>query len=110
MLAAREQPALSDGIRTVFVGIEDLGCFGHEADAAKDDDVLIGHRGLAGEVQRIAHEVRDGMEERRLHVVMAQDHCVALDLELVDLIGQLGLHAQLEIRRVLADARLEITI
>jgi len=104
--AARLERGQQDRAR----GIEDLGRLGHEPDAAEDDDVPVGRRGLPAQVQRVAHVIGDGVKQGRLHVVMAQDHGVARHLELVDFVGQLRFDAQLERRGVVAHACSEVPV
>ncbi len=49
------------------------------------DDHLVRHLGrLDGELKRVAGEVRDAVEDLGRHVVVRQDHRVALGLELLD--------------------------
>ena len=57
---------------------------------------------LAAELERIALEIGDRMEQRRLHVVVAEDDGVPLAFEPVDLRRDLGLDRQLHIRHDLA--------
>ena len=84
--AARLLRRQQHGLRRV----QDFGRLAHEAHAAEDDDVLVGLRGLAAQLQRVADEIGDRVIERRLHVVVAQDHRVLLALQLIDLDRQLG--------------------
>ena len=71
-----------------FARVEDFGRFGHEMDAAKDDDIRLGGRGFAGEFQGIANEVGDVLDGWLL-VVVGQDHGLALALEGADRLWQL---------------------
>ncbi len=64
--------------------IQQLGGLGHEVHAALDDDFLVHHGRLAGELQRIADDVGNAMVDFRRLVIMRQDDRVALLLELVD--------------------------
>ena len=91
MLAASEQPAFSRRQQHGLGRVEDLGGLGHEAHAAEHDDGLVGLGGLAAQLERVALEVGHRVEQRRLHVVVAEDHGVALDLEPVYLGRDLGL-------------------
>ncbi len=97
MLAASEQPALCDGISTVLVGLRILAVSAMNLTPQKTITSLSVCRGLAAQVERVAHEIGDGVEQRRLHVVVAEDDGVALDLQPVDLDGDLGFDAQFHI-------------
>ncbi len=90
--------------------VEDFGRLRHEAHAAKDDDVFVGGRRLAAEVERVAGDVWHGVEQRRFHVVVPQDDGVALFFELIDFRRQLRLQPQLRIRRVMADSGPQIFV
>jgi hypothetical protein len=57
----------------------------HEVDAAEHDDVGVGVRGLAGQSERIADEVRDVLHFGAL-VVVREDHGVTLGRQLPDLV------------------------
>ena len=98
MLAAREHPAFSEGISTFFVGIEYLRGLGHELHAAEDDDVFVSLGSFAAELERVADEIRNRMEKRRLHVVVTEYDCVLLDFESIDLNSQLGFETQFKVR------------
>jgi hypothetical protein len=67
-----------------LVGIEQLRGLGHEVHAALHDDLGVGLRRLAGELERVADHVGDAMEDLRRHVVVRQHHGVARTLEVVD--------------------------
>ena len=56
---------------------QDLGGFRHEVHAAKDDDICIGFRRLAGQRQGIAGVVGNVLNLRDL-VIMRQNHRIAL--------------------------------
>src|SRR6266508_199563 len=66
---------------------EDLRGLGHEVDAAEDDRVGIGRGRLAGQAERVAHEVRDVLYIRHL-VVVREDHGTALLRERTHLLVQ----------------------
>src|SRR5690606_466588 len=77
------------------VGVQDLGGLGHEADAAEDYRVGVGLHRLAAELEGVSGEVADRVEERGLHIVVAEDDGAALGLELIDLPGELRLVPEL---------------
>ena len=52
--------------------------------AALHDDLGVGLRRLAGELERVADHVGDAMEDLRRHVVMRQHDGVARALQIVD--------------------------
>jgi hypothetical protein len=96
MLSAREHPARR-GDQHGLARIQDLGLLHHEADTAEDDDVRVRGGRLPAELQGVAGVVRDGQVQGRLHVVVPQDHRVALLLERVDPMCKLGLVPDLEL-------------
>ncbi len=59
-----------------FGRIEDFGRFGHEMNAAKDNDFGLGFGRLLGKAQRIAHEIGHVLDFRDL-VIVGQDDGVA---------------------------------
>ena len=61
--------------------VEELRRLGHEVDAGKHDDVRLHVDGLAGQCEGVAHDVGDPVEDLRGHVVVGEDHRVALLLE-----------------------------
>ena len=67
-----------------LVGIEQLRGLGHEMHAALHDDLGVGLRRLAGELERVADHVGDAMEDLRRHVIVRQHDGVARALEIVD--------------------------
>ena len=69
---------------TVFSRRQDLRGLGHEADAAKSDDVGVGRRGLARQIEAVADEVGEVLDFRLL-VIMGEDDGVALALQPLDL-------------------------
>ena len=79
-----EQPASRSGIRTFLSGREDRRGLGHEVHAAEDDRVGVRGGGLAGEPQRVAHDVRDVLHLGPL-VVVGEDDGVARGGERTDL-------------------------
>ena len=64
--------------------IQDLGGLRHEPDAGEGDDRGVARLGLAGQVERVADEVREVLDGLFLVVVGEQD-CVFLSLERADL-------------------------
>src|SRR5262249_55216542 len=61
--ACRERAAgFLGGQKDGFVRIEDFCGLGHKSHAAKDDDVLVGYRCPAAELERVADEVRNCVE------------------------------------------------
>ena len=61
-----------------------LGGLGHEADAAKSDDLGVGRRRLARQIEAVADEIGEVLDFRLL-VIMGEDDGVALALEPLDL-------------------------
>jgi hypothetical protein len=61
-------------------GRQDFRRFGHEADTAKSDDVGIGRRGFARQVEAVADEIGQVLDFRLL-VIMRKDDGVALRLQ-----------------------------
>ena len=110
MLSASEQPALSDGISTVRVGLRIFAVSAMNLTPQK----TITSRSVSAALRLRSSEspTKSGTEWKsgRLHVVVAQDDRVALDFELIDLVGQLGLDAQLEVGGVVAQLRFQLTI
>ncbi len=76
-----------------LVGIEQLRGLGHEVHARLHDDLGIGARRFLGELQAVATDVADAVEDLRRHVVVRQDDGVALLLQVVD-----GLDERRELR------------
>ena len=72
------------GRTTIFSGDEDLRRLGHEAHAAEGDHLGIGRRRLARQVEAVADEIGEILD-RRLLVIMGEDHRVALALQPLDL-------------------------
>ena len=64
----------------------------------EDDHILVGLGGFAAEVERVAGEIGDGVEQGGLHVVVTEDDRVALHFQGVDLHGDLGFDAQFHVR------------
>ena len=91
-----------------LVGIEQLRGLGHEVDAALDDDVGVGLRRLLGELQRVADDVGDAMEDLRRLVVVRQDHRVAGLLEVVDRLDVGRHHRPFDRRDDVLDLRVEV--
>ena len=60
-----------------FVGVEDFGSFGHEADAAEDDGVGVGLGGFESEVKGVAAEVGDVLDFWPLVIVGENDDVVS---------------------------------
>ena len=110
MLSASEQPPFSVGSSTVLPGIQDLRGLGHEPHAAEHDDRLVGLGCPAAEFQRVALEIGHRMEQRRLHVVVAENDGVALDLEPQHLGGDLGLDEKLRVRQDVAKLLLQVAV
>ena len=90
--------------------VQDLGGLGHEAHAAEHDHRLVGLGRAAGQLERVALEVGHGVEQRRLHVVVAEDHGVALDLEAQHLCGDLGLEEHLGLGHHVPELALEVLV
>ena len=65
-------------------GAQDLRGLGHEADAAEGDDVGVGRRGLARQIEAVADEIGEVLD-RGLLVIMGEDDRVALLLQARDL-------------------------
>ena len=61
-------------------GIQNLGRFGHEQHAGKDNHVRLGGRGLLRELQAVAHKIRQVLNLRLL-VIVRQDHGIHLALQ-----------------------------
>ena len=68
------------GSRTSFVGIQDLGRFGHEKNTRKNDHVRSGNSSLLRELQAIAHKIREVLNLRFL-VIVRQYHGIHLPLQ-----------------------------
>ncbi len=68
-----------------LVGVEDLGRLGHEVHAGHDDDVGVGLRGHPGQLERVAPQVGDAVEDVGRHVVVGEHDRVAAPLQLADL-------------------------
>ncbi len=66
-----------------FTRGEDFGGFGHEVDAAEDDDICLGCRGFAGEVERIADEISNVLDFGAL-IIVGDDDGVALGAQVID--------------------------
>ncbi len=83
---ARSQRAAGALVRDQdrLVRIEDLRGLRHEVHAALNDDVGLYFRGLDRELQRVAADVGDAMENLRRLVVVRQDHRAAHSLQFVD--------------------------
>jgi hypothetical protein len=64
--------------------VEDLRRFAHEVHAAYDDHVGIDAARLACELQRVADDIRDPVEDLRRLVVMSEDHGMPLAFQAVD--------------------------
>ena len=73
---------------TVLLGEEDLGCFGHEGNPAKDDHLGIRASGLDAQTQGIAHIIGDILDLGQL-IVMRQDDGAALSLETINLLNNI---------------------
>ena len=71
-----------------LVGRKQLRGLGHEVHAGLHDDVGLRARRFLGELQAVAAEIADAVEDLRRHVVVRQDDGVALLLELVDRLDQ----------------------
>ncbi len=69
-----------------LIGGEHGGGLGHEVDAAEGDDLGLGRRRLARELERVAGEVGDVLDLRHL-VVVGEDDRVALGGQRADLVG-----------------------
>ena len=67
-----------------LVRVEQLRGLGHEMHAALHDDIGIALGRLAGELERVADDVGNAMEDFRRHVVVGEHHGVARALQLVD--------------------------
>ena len=67
-----------------LLGRQDLRRLGHEAHAAEGDHIGIGRRRLARQIEAVADEIGEVLD-RRLLVIMGEDHGVALALEPLDL-------------------------
>ena len=65
---------------------EELGRLRHEVYAALDDDPGTRARGCLGQLQRVAAEVGNGVEDLRRHVVMRQDDGVLFAFEAIDVV------------------------
>ena len=65
-------------------GRQDLRRLGHEAHAAEGDDVGVGRRGLARQIEAVADEIGEVLDLRLL-VIMGEDDRVALLLQPRDL-------------------------
>ena len=59
-------------------------------DAGLDDHRRVGLRRLLGQTEAVADKVADPVEDLRRHVVVREDHCVAILLQPVDLGDQGG--------------------
>jgi hypothetical protein len=70
-------------------GIEGLGGFGHEPDAAEGDDFAVEFPGFAGEFEAVADDVGEFLDLGFL-VVVGEDDRVALALQREDLVGDAG--------------------
>ena len=103
MLSASEQPAFCAGSSTVFVGFRILAVSAMNFTPQKTMMSLSVLAALRLSSSESPTEIGDGVIERRLHVVVAQDHRVLLALQPVDLDGQLGFVAQLEIGGVVPE-------
>ena len=86
MLAASEQPASLAGSSTVLSGLRILAVSAMKRTPQKTIGSCRSRR-PAAQLQGVAGEIGDGVEQRRFHVVVSQDHGVALRLEAVDLVG-----------------------
>src|SRR5579859_214766 len=71
-----------------LVRADDLGDLAHEADAAEHDDVGIGGRRLARQIQRIADEVSEILDLSVL-IIVRENNRVAFFLETLNLSGQI---------------------
>ena len=80
-------PGLRFGQQHEPPGIHDLGRFGHEMDAAEEDDIRPGLGRLIGKAERIAHEVGHALDRLDL-VVVGEDHGASAPLQLDDLLLQ----------------------
>ena len=70
-----------------FVGVQNLRGFGHEMDAAKNDDVGTGLGGLLGEAEGIADEIGDVLDFGDL-IVVSEDDGVEFFLERKNFTGE----------------------
>ena len=68
------------GQEDFFVGVDDLGGFGHEVDAAEEDDVGLGGLGLVGEAEGVADVIGHFLDFAVL-IIMGEDDGVFLFLE-----------------------------
>jgi hypothetical protein len=73
-----------------LVGGEDLGRFGHEVDAAKDDHLRVGLRRLDAQLQGVADEIGNVLHLADL-VVVGDDHRPAFPLQLLNPVNQFHL-------------------
>ena len=64
--------------------VQDLRRLGHEVDAALDDDVGIHLAGFDRQLQRIAADVGDAMENFRRLIIVRQDHGAARLFQFID--------------------------
>ncbi len=82
---SRLQVGQNDALRR----IDDLGRLGHEMNAAKQNDVRIRFRRLITQAQRVADKIGHVLEFRDL-VVVGQDNCVSLALQLPQIFREIN--------------------
>jgi hypothetical protein len=80
------------GQQDALFGIEDLGRFGHEVDAAKDDGRGLNLHGRAGEVETVAGVVGDGLNLAFL-IVVGENGGVVFGFEVGDFVEKV-LHGE----------------
>ena len=68
-----------------LVGRQDLRRLGHEVDAGLDDDLRVGLGRFARELERVADEIGDAVEDFGRLIIVREDDGAALFLQAVDL-------------------------
>ena len=77
-------------------------------DAGLDDDLLLGIGGQLGQLQRVTDRVAHAVEDLRCHVVVRQDHGVALGLETQDRVDQRRMQRPLCLGHDVGDPLVEV--